>query len=121
MIDSIRRLRQVSDLHAQRAAESKAIYRAAAHADAEYKRQRAKAVLRHKATRDRMSQAEAETRADADDQIHEAYVAKLVSAADSESHKDVLRHLREAEPSARTEVATEREADRIHATRGDRP
>lgn len=121
MNEAIQRLRRVSDEHAARAAESKAIYRAAAHADAIYKRDRAKAVLRHKASQERMSQAEAETRADADDAVYELLVAKLVSAADSESHRDVLRHLREAEPSARTECATEREADRIHAVRGDRP
>lgn len=97
------------------------VYTAAAKADAAYKRDRAKTVLKFKASVERMTQAEAETRADADDVISHLYLTKVIASAESEALKDKLRQLKEREASCRTEVTTEREADRIHATRGDQP
>jgi len=118
--EAIRRLRWVSDQYEAKASESAALYEVAARAEADYRAERAKAVLRHKASRERMSVAEAETRADADTQIYQLHTDRLVSSALAEAHKDRLRQLKEREASCRTEVTTEREADRIHATRGDR-
>jgi hypothetical protein len=121
MSEAIQRLRRVSDTYEEKATESPAMYETAARAEAYYRAERAKAVLRHKASADRMSVAEAETRADADNQIYQLHTDRLVSAALAEAHKDRLRQLKEREASCRTEVTTEREADRIHAVRGDRP
>ena len=120
MNEAIQRLRRVSDAYEAKVGESASLYEVAARAEADYRAERAKAVLRHKATRDRMSVAEAETRADADNQVYQLHTDRLVSAALAEAHKDRLRQLKEREASCRTEVTTEREADRIHAVRGDR-
>lgn len=121
MNEAIERLRATSDSYEAKANLTRDVYGEAARADAAHKHERAKAVLRHKASAERMSVAEAETRADADDTIAALYLAKLAASADAESLKDKLRQLKEREASCRTEVTTEREADRIHATRGDRP
>jgi hypothetical protein len=120
MNEAMQRLRATSDSFESKANLTRDVYAAAARADAAYKVERAKAILRHKASVDRMTQSEAETRADADDEIAALYLQKVVTSADMESLKDKLRQLKEREGSCRTEVTTEREADRIHATRGDR-
>lgn len=119
MNEAIQRLRATSDSFEAKANMTRDVYTAAARADAAYKRDRAKAVLKFKATVERMTQAEAETRADADDVISTLYLTKVIANAEQEALKDKLRQLKEREASCRTEVTTEREADRIHATRGD--
>lgn len=121
MNEAIQRLRATSDSFEAKANMTRDTYAAAARADAAHKRERAKAVLRFKAGAERMTQAEAETRADADDVISQLYLSKVIAAAESDALKDKLRQLKEREASCRTEVTTEREADRIHATRGDQP
>lgn len=88
---------------------------AAARAKAVYTTQRAKAVLRLKAGAERMSVAEAETRADADDEIAELNQTRLVSEAVADAHREKLRQLRERIATGRTYAATEREIDRMHA------
>lgn len=89
---------------------------AAAEAESAHKAARAKAVLRSKSTTsERMSHAEAETRAEADDDIADLYRQRLVAAAIAESHKQKLIQLREQVANGRTAVTSEREVDRIHA------
>lgn len=89
---------------------------AAAEAEAAHKSARAKAILREKARDDvRVSHAEAETRAEADEQIAALYLDRVVKAALADSHRERLRQLREQVATGRTRVASEREADRIHA------
>lgn len=120
MNEAIQRLRATSDSYEHQANLTRDVYLAAAVADATWKAERAKAVLRHKASAERMPQSEAETRADADERIANLYLERVIASAEMESLKDKLRQLKEREASCRTEVTTEREADRIHATRGDR-
>lgn len=87
-----------------------------AEAEAAHKVARAKAILRFKATEtERMSQAEAETRAEADDEISGLYRDRLVKAALADAHREKLRQLREQVATGRTAVASEREGDRLHA------
>jgi hypothetical protein len=119
--EAVQRLRATSDDFEAKANMTRDVYTEAARADAAYKRERAKAVLKFKAGAERMPQSEAETRADADDMISTLHLKKVIASAEAEALKDKLRQLKEREASCRTEVTTEREADRIHATRGDRP
>lgn len=121
MNEAIQRLRATSDSFEAKANLTRDVYGEAARADAAHKRERAKAVLRFKAGAERMTQSEAETRADADDVIAELHLKKVITNAEMEALKDKLRQLKEREASCRTEVTTEREADRIHAAREDRP
>lgn len=121
MNEAIQRLRATSDNFELKANLTRDTYRAAASADAAYKRERAKAVLKFKASGPGMSQSEAETRADADEVISRLHLDKVIANAEMESLKDKLRQLKEREASCRTETTTERELDRIHATRGDQP
>lgn len=93
----------------------------AAAAEAEHKTARAKAILACKAgtgpegQKVRMSHAEAETRAEADDRIAELYLKRLTTAAIADSHREKLRQLREQVATGRTAVASERAADQFHA------
>jgi hypothetical protein len=89
----------------------------AAEAEAAHKSARAQAMLRFKAsTSERMSHAEAETRAEADDAIAGLYRDRLVKAALAEAHREKLRQLREQVATGRTAVVAERETDRLHAS-----
>lgn len=121
MNEAIQRLRATSDSFEAKANLTRDTYISAARADAAHKRERAKSVLRFKAGVDRMTQSEAETRADADEVISQLYLTKVIASAEAEALKDKLRQLKEREASCRTEVTTEREADRIHAIRSDQP
>ena len=88
----------------------------AAAAEAEHKTARAKAILREKARDDvRMSQAEAEARAEADDDIAALYMRRMTTAAVADSHREKLRQLREQVATGRTAVASERLQDQLHA------
>lgn len=87
----------------------------AAVAEAEHKTARAKAILRAKAGEERVSHAEAEARAEADDEIAALYLRRLTTAALADSHREKLRQLREQVATGRTAVASERAADQLHA------
>ena len=91
----------------------------AAAAEAEHKTARAKAILAVKAQAKgesaRISHAEAETRAEADDTVAALFLARLTSAAVADSHREKLRQLREQVATGRTAVASERLQDQLHA------
>lgn len=95
--------------------EYRGIARSAAIAEAAHKAARAKAILRHKADAGRMSHAEAETRAEADDEIAGLYQERLITAALADSAREKLRQLREQVATGRTAVASERAVDQFHA------
>lgn len=88
----------------------------AAKAEASHKTARAKAVLRFKASQtERISHAEAEARAEADDEIAGLYLDRLTTAALADSHREKLRQLREQVATGRTAVASDRAGDQFHA------
>lgn len=88
----------------------------AAAAEAEHKTARAKAVLHAKASsEDRVSHADAEARAEADDRIAALLMQRLTTAAIADSHREKLRQLREQVATGRTAVASERLQDQLHA------
>lgn len=93
---------------------------AAASNEAEHKAQRAKAILRYKADAtkrgNRVSHAEAETAAEADDEVADLYMARLTSAAIADSARQKLFQLKEMVGVARTVVASDRAADMHHAS-----
>lgn len=115
MSESIRRLGDVSRLYEMKADECEAVYTAAARAESAYKHERAKAVLRHKESGERMSVAEAETRADADESVAQLYQDRLVKTAQADALKAKLSQLREQVAVGRTAVVDERAADQFHA------
>lgn len=118
-MDASEHLRKVSAEYARQAQAYSDIAHAAADAEATHKRERAKAVLAAKATTtERMSHAEAETRAEADDRIAELYRERLITAARAEAARERLRQLREQVAVGRSVLVGEREADRLHATGG---
>lgn len=92
----------------------------AAAAEAEHKAARAKAILAYKAkglkAGNRVSHAEAETAAEADDEVADLYMARLTSAAVADSARQKLFQLREMVGVARTVVASDRAADMHHAS-----
>lgn len=81
MSESLRRLGDVSRLYEQKADECEQVYTDAARAESAYKHERAKAVIRFKESGERMSVAEAETRADASDEVAALYQDRLVKTA----------------------------------------
>ena len=112
---AVRQLGTVSREYERQADAYRDVALAAAAAEAEHKAKRAQAILRFKAEADRMSHAEAETRAEADETVAGLYRERLITAAKADSHREKLRQLREQVGSGRTVVASEREVDRIHA------
>jgi hypothetical protein len=114
-VSGIDHLSKVSKEYQAKADEYERVAIDAAANEAEHKAQKARAVLRFKATRERMSQAEAETMADADEVIAQLYRDRLISAAIADAHREKLRQLKEQVASGRTYVASEREVDRMHA------
>lgn len=87
----------------------------AAKAEAAYRVAKAKAVLAAKAGPERTSVAEAEARADADDNIANLLQERLIAAALADAHKAKLAQLREQVATGRTLAASERAVDVIHA------
>ncbi len=91
----------------------------AAVAEAAHKSARAKAILAVKAIpkgeSQRISHAEAETRAEADDTVGALFLERLTTAALADSHREKLRQLREQVATGRTAVASDRAADVHHA------
>jgi hypothetical protein len=114
MSDSVRRMGEVSREYETKANESEGIYTAAARAESAYKHEKAKRVIRFKES-EKMSVAEAETRADADDAIAELYQTRLVAQAVADAHKAKLAQLREQVAVGRTAVVDERAADQFHS------
>lgn len=92
----------------------------AAAAEAAHKTARAKTILAVKADaveqKERVSHADAETRAEADDAVAALFLERLTKAALADSHREKLRQLREQVATGRTAVASERAADGHHAS-----
>jgi hypothetical protein len=108
-------LGEVSKMYARLADSYRQVTLDAAAAEAEHKAARAKAVLAFKAGEEKVSHAEAEARADADDHIADLYLRRLTTAALASSHREKLHQLREQVATGRTAVASERAADEMHA------
>jgi hypothetical protein len=115
----LQRLTSYALAYERAADEYKALALEAAASEAEHKAARAKAVLRFKAKveqgKQRMSQAEAESMAEADDTVADLYMARLTSAALAEAHKQKLFQLKSMVEVAWTVVASERVGDFHHA------
>lgn len=109
------RLGDVSRAYELAADEYRGIAQRAAEAEAAHKAARAKAILRYKAAGERVSHAEAETRAEAEDEIAELFRDRLITAALADSAREKLRQLREQVATGRTAVASERAVDSFHA------
>lgn len=92
----------------------------AACAEAEHKAARAKEILAYKArgakAGNRISHAEAETAAEADDVVADFYMARLTSAALADSARQKLGQLRAMVDVARTVATSDRAADMHHAS-----
>jgi len=115
-MSAIRRLGEVSRAYEIAADEYKAIALRAAHAEAAHKSTRARTILQIKAREtERISHAEAEARADADEEISNLYRDRLITAALQDSHREKLRQLREQVATGRTAVASDRVVDQMHA------
>lgn len=86
----------------------------AAEAEADYKRNRAKRIMkaRHGGAR---SVAEAETIADADDIVADLLMRRLTTAAVADASKQRIVSLRERIGALRSWVADQRAADTLHA------
>lgn len=85
---------------------------AAAQAEAAHKVARAKRVLTAKATRGAtgrpMATNEAETVAEADDQVADLYLARLTTAALADASREALRSVRTNQDALRTAAASHR-------------
>lgn len=116
---ALARLGEVSRGYEAAAVDFRRVCQEAALAKAAYTKAKAKFKLRAKAAADhKMSDAEAETMAEADDEIADLYLRYLTTAALEKSHDAALRQMREQQANGRTAVVEEREIDRMHA-RGD--
>lgn len=106
-------LERLSDLSMDVVADYGRVAEAAARAEAAYKRDRAKAVLRHKATPSqtggKTSVAEAELAADADSDVAGKYLDRLLAAAKSDSLKESMRSIRANQEALRTAAASARD------------
>lgn len=112
---TLRHLADTARRYQQAAAEYGPLLQAAAQAEADYKRDRAKLMLRCRDSGEVRSVAEAEMRADADDHVAGLLQQRLLTRAVADSHLEMLRQLRTQVEAVRSYVATEREADRHHA------
>jgi hypothetical protein len=115
----IQRLGVVSRQYEEMADAYRQVALDAAVAEAAHKTARAKVILNVKAVAkgesERISHAEAETRAEADDNVAALFLERLTTAALADSHREKLRQLREQVATGRTAVASERAADAQHA------
>jgi predicted chitinase len=97
-----------------------ALYRqeavAAAQAEADHKRERAKRFLQALHEKEAKSAVMAENIAEADDTVADLYSRRLIAAAIADATKQKLMSLREAVATERTQTVTERELDKFHAT-----
>lgn len=113
---ALARLGQVSTLYEELAEAYRDVALTAANAEAEHKRVRAQTILRVKASEERMSHAEAETRAEADEHVAELYRLRVTTAAIADAHRARLSQLKEQVAVGRSFAVAEREGDRLHAT-----
>lgn len=113
MTSPIIRMGQVSNEYATRADEYRGIAETAAASESEYKHRRAVFMARQMA--DGASAAKAEVLADADDAIFALATEYRLAVAVRDAALEKLRQLRTQVEAGRTVVASEREADRIHA------
>lgn len=94
-------------------------YRAAVHrqaqSEADYKHQRAKFITRARAEQPGLSQAAADSLADADDTLHALRVGRLGSDAEVEAYKAKLAWCRAQADSLRSQKVDERESNRLYA------
>lgn len=116
MSDALRRLGEVSRQYERAAVEYGPIAEAAARAEAEYRRTRARFVVTRRSEDPKASVAYLDSLADADETVSALLEDRLVKQATAEAARERLRQLREQVANGRTAVASEREADRIHAT-----
>lgn len=114
-VTPLERLGEVSRAYEGMADGYQQVLLEAAAAEAAHKTARAKAILRFKAGEERVSHAEAESRAEADDTVAALYLERLTTAAVAESHREKLRQLREQTANGRTAVASDRVVDEMHA------
>lgn len=116
--EALRRLGAVSAEYERLAREFGQIADAAARAEAEHRREKAKAVVWHKQSgaAEKISMTEAEHRADADDHVSGLYLQRVVTAAAADAARSQLHQKREQVAVGRSFAAAEREADRISAT-----
>ena len=116
MSDAITTLGLASREYEAETAAFRDIATEAAEAEALHKREAAKFKLRVQAEADgKTSVAALDMLADADDTIAGLYRDRLVKAALLDAAVKKLQQLRERVSTGRTYVASEREADRVHA------
>lgn len=116
--DALRRLGTVSAEYATRAEEYAGIADEAARAEAEHRKERAKAIVWHKTSAEKISMAEAETRAEADENVSRLYLDRLVKAAAADAARARLHQLKEQTAVGRSFAAAERFGDELHAKGG---
>lgn len=106
-------LERLSDLSMATVAEYAVQAQDAARAEAGYKRIRAQAILRRQAIGDgngkRPSVAQAETEADAQDEVADAYLERLTTAAAADASREALRSIRTNQEALRTAAASARD------------
>jgi hypothetical protein len=115
-VTPLQRLTTYALAYEKAADEYKQVALNAACAEADHKSERAKAILRYKARGERVSQAEAEAHAEADDTVGDLYLARLTSAAIADSSRQKLLQLRSMIDTARTVVASDRMTDFNHSS-----
>lgn len=87
----------------------------AADGENKYRQERAKFIIRAKDADPKLSQAGAETLADADDAVMNARLKRMALEADVEALKQKLFWCRSKADSLRSEKVDEREANRLYA------
>lgn len=105
-------LERLGDLSLDGAQDYSRAAQTAAESEAAYKQWRAKAMLRAqasaKANGDRVSAAQAEIVADADDEVAAMHMARLTDAAVADAVRERLRSIRENQAALRTAAASHR-------------
>jgi hypothetical protein len=90
-----------------------------AETESDFKRDRAKRIIRARVEGEATSAAQAETVADADDAIAKLRLDYLIAEGIAASTKEKIASLKERIGYGRSLMATEREQDRLHTVRGD--
>lgn len=114
-VDAIRRLGDISRTYETTVIEYAEQTKAAAVAEADYRRVKAVFITEAR-TVGKLSIAAAEYAADADDEVAEACMAYKLTAGIAESTRARLRQLQAAIDAGRSYVASDREADRLAAS-----
>lgn len=86
-----------------------------AETESEFKKERAKRILRARANGEATSAAQAEVVADADDLIADLRLASLIAEGIAKSTKERIDSLKERIGWGRSLYATQREQDRLHS------